>query len=262
MRSKIALVIDSIGISTVLSFIVYAWISFLSKNLTLSIIACLSVLVLMLIACFYIHKLRQKKLNITKEKQQNVDKIRNKLQFCPQKQQTLWIKQSIYPTTTRVFDDFFVHNQHCVYNLLSTPQVSVEDLCRLLREVLSTINFSEFQKITILAESFLDSTKNFAKNLNIQVELLDIYQATQNYNLTYNTIPECIKIVKQPKNYQYFVKYILSPERFKSYLTLGLILLVSSFFVMFKVYYLIFGSLLLAMSIVTLFIKAKAKSLP
>ena len=260
MRTKFATIFDSIGIGALVMIVVYAWVNFVSKNFALALVASICAFVLSLVVCFWVYKTKQKKFNLTKQNQQNIDDIYKRLQFCPTNSQTLWLKQSIFPDSKTICSNFFVKDGQCIYNAMLKQNFAPDDLTFAIRDIQSTTSLSHIKTITILAESVLASTKSFAKSLNIQIEILDKVEAIKKYNLVSSTLPENIKIVKQQKNYRYFLSYALSPARFKSYFLLGLILITSSFFVMFKLYYLIFGSLLIVMSIITLCLKLKNKN--
>ena len=172
----------------------------------------------------------------------------------------LWLKQSIYKENNALlFNNFLYYNNTVIYNAL-LKKINENDISQIIRNILDTLKDKPLFNITILCDEHTKQATMFCTSLNIKVELLDKFRAVTKFNLNAQQLYTSISVKKQPKNLKYLFSYALSIKRTKSYLALGLILIICSFFVLYRVYYLILGSILLTMCIITLFLHLKSKN--
>ncbi len=260
MKSKVAIVIDSVFISLICGLVGYSWCNFYTKNMFTSLLCGLTLVFLSIAVCYFVSKRYLRKQNITKELKNIAQNIYNKLPFCTTHKQTNWLKQCIYPQNNAlVFEDFLYFNGYVIYNAL-LEKIDENKIPFIIRNIANNLKELAFESITILCDDQTKQATTFCSSLNIKIELLDKFKAIKKYNLNPNLLQSDIYIKKETKNFKFLINYALSPNRTKSYFTLGLILVFSSFFVLYKIYYLIFGSVLLIMCIITLFLHLKSKN--
>ncbi len=116
------------------------------------------------------------------------------------------------------------------------------------------LDFSSSQKVYVFAEDFENDVKTFANRFNGLVNLLNkttIYKLLQKSELL-NEI-EVAPVYTASKKLN--LKSFFTKKRAKSYLTSGIVFLTFSFFVFYKVYYIIVGCILLVLALVCIFIK-------
>ena len=237
MKNTLAIIIDNLSISLLIGIIAYSWCQFYIHSVCISALIALIFFASAILICWLITKEITKKQKLNKQAKENINAISEKLQFLSADKQILWLKQSIY-------QDYLNQN----------------DFCKIMQEITLYYSPYDFEKIEILCSSFSKELLTYVKSLNICVVLTNKISAIQKYKLCAFSLPCDIKIVCPVKNYKYFIEYALSPARTKSYLLLGIILVLSSFFVIYKLYYLICGTLLLVLSIITLSKHLKAKN--
>ena len=261
MKSKLAIIIDSASISLLTGLIAFSWCQFYVHMAQISLLVALCVMATSILICWIINKQLLKKRNITKQNKNNINSIFDKLRFCSEDKQIVWLKQSIIPNKKAdIYQKFFYFDDSIIYNALLHSNLTPDDLCKIIRDIGLYCQPETIKSITIIGGGFNNDLKNFAKSLNVNIILLDKVNAILKYNLTPDGLPSSVCVVKPVKNYKYFINYAFSPARTKSYLMLGLVLLLSSFFVLYKVYYLIFGTILLTMSIITVLKHLKKKN--
>lgn len=116
------------------------------------------------------------------------------------------------------------------------------------------LDFSKKQKVYIFAETFEKEIIDFSLRFNGTVNLLNktvIYKLLKKSNCLSEI--EVAPVLNGPKKLN--LKSFFTKKRAKSYLTSGIIFLVFSFFVFYKVYYIITGCVLLILAIVCIFLK-------
>ena len=257
MKTKFATFFDNISISTILAFLMFCWINFVSKNKIYALTATLLCFCLCVIVLFWISKNRFKKQNISNTFLKNVDEIYANLQFVPTKTQTQILKQKLNEVETTT--DNFVATQDCIYfNSLLSKNLDINLLSNIIRQ---TKDFLETKTLVILCESFLKESKEFAQSLNIKIEIWNKFDVVKKLCFVPQDVQTNIQIIKPKKTLKTMIEYALSPKRFRSYFVLGLVLIVSSFFVFFKIYYLATGTFLLCLSLFVFIKKIKARHL-
>ena len=260
MKNIVAIIIDDVSISLLCGLVAYSWCQFYVHSIIISVVVALIVMATCGLFCYVFSKHFVKKRNLNKQQKDNITKIYQKLQFCSKTQQMHWLKQSLkLEDNTTSHSNYFWHNHTIIYNAL-LDNMDKDALCKILREIVLDCDIANIKQITILCNNIEASLKGFAKTLDIKIELLDKVEAVARYNLQESTLNAPINIRCPIKNYKYFVNYAFALERTKSYLLLGLVLILSSFFVLYKIYYLVFGTFLITLAIITLLKHLKNKN--
>lgn len=95
MRNKLAIIIDNTCLSILAGVVAYSWCQFYTHSIKISILAALIMVATSILLCWIITKQSLKKRNINKQTKNNINRIYQKLIFCSNKEQLLWLKQSI-----------------------------------------------------------------------------------------------------------------------------------------------------------------------
>lgn len=257
MKTKFATMLDTTALSALFATIFYCWIYYVARTHPLALAGAVCAFFLVLLLCLKISKNKRKKQNLTKETELNIELIYEKIRIMPQSKVTHWLKQHI-KESLQITNNFIVTPQIAYYNA-TTSTINKQMLEQILQQFQELENFSQLSLI-IICENFEKEAFVFANSLNIKIELWNKNTFVNKLNLSHKTLNCPILALKPVKNYHYFIKYAFSPSRFKSYLLMGLVLIISSFFVLFRIYYLIFGTLLIGLSIFTLILKIKNKN--
>ena len=259
MKSKFATFVDNVALSFLVGLLMFCWVNFVSHNKTLSTIAgslsfCLSVII-----CYLVTSRIRKKLQITQRTQQKSQAVIENLQFMPAAEQISFLNKHINERNQKPHTHFIKTDQAIYFNLLLEKNLTIELLCQAIQEI-QTFYPNLNCNVIILCGGYPKETKNFCKQLNIHIELWNLIETTNKLNLNPDTLQNNIKIVKEQKSFVSIFDQAFSPARFKHYCMVGIILIISSFFVPYKVYYLVFGSIMILFSILTLVLKLKNKN--
>ena len=104
-------------------------------------------------------------------------------------------------------------------------------------------------KLVICVNKINTNVLKIKDKLDIKIIILDKYQTYEKLFKEYNYFPQEF-IIKTPKNsFKSLVEYSLNKKRTKGYFIASIILLFSSFIVKYNIYYLIFSSILLILSL-------------
>lgn len=111
----------------------------------------------------------------------------------------------------------------------------------------------DVNELIIVANNFDEKCKNLANAIKeIKISTLDAFDTYEKFIEPSGILPnKVIDTSKAKLSFRQVLNYAFSKERTKHYLLFGLILIISSFFVYFKVYYLVFGSILLVFALLT-----------
>ena len=134
------------------------------------------------------------------------------------------------------------------FNFLSLSQDDVV-------KIVNSVKTHNPTKIVILCHSILKETASFVKNFDIDVQLLDQYDAYQKLYKIYDVYPEIKYSYKKDKKLALkdLAMYSLNRSRAKGYFFSALILIFSSFFVRANLYYAIVASLLVILALISLY---------
>lgn len=254
MRNVFAKIIDSISVLSVSFVLIFAWIRFYTHDITLSlIVGSICSAIICFIVNYFFYKREHQKIGSAKNKKNaenlgiallgatndeileyffNVfNKDGNKLQ----KRQN-YLELEYYSAQNDMHSTL---HSTIVYPFFHKTELGLDDLILIIK-LIRSVNKTE---IKIFDISTNNEAKEFAskiKNLNIQ--FFDQYDLYSMSNST--TAPITIDTQIAKLNYRDYLKFAFDKSRSKNYLLFGLILLISSFFVPYKIYYLIIGSLL------------------
>ena len=152
-------------------------------------------------------------------------------------------------------DNFIlINNQNkniALYPLFKNKSLSQDDLI----EIYNNCKIVNIKKILILTNKIDSNCNDIIENLSCEVVVLDNEQTYTLLLKEYEFYPE-IKIKPKPtakKTFKQVLHYALNKKRTKSYIISALFLLFSSLFVRFKLYYLLFASILLTLAIFSRF---------
>ena len=108
------------------------------------------------------------------------------------------------------------------------------------------------QRLIICTNTLDNNAEKLAEKLPIEIYILDGNQTYEKLLNKYNHFPCQTKLKNENKvKFKDLLSYALNKKRTKGYLIASVILLISSVFVSFKIYYLIMSSLLLILALVS-----------
>lgn len=263
MRSNFAKVLDSIILALVFSVLIYAWMRFYTKNTSMSIVVgiCSGLLIMAVLNIIFYN--REQKLNINKTTKSNAEKLSLNLLCSTQSEINTFfakilnslgkIKKS--KNYLEIKENSAQNDLHStMHSTLIFPEFNkenftLEDLFR----VIKTATKLNAKEIKIFAPTVDETAKTFAKQINnLKIDFVDKYSLYNNYiaGKFENALIEKIDISKPKINYAGLLRYAVNQKRARHYLLFGLLILLMSFLVPFKIYYLVLGSLLCLIALI------------
>lgn len=263
MRSNFAKILDSIVLALVFSVLIYAWMRFYTKNTSMSIVVgiCSGLLIMAVLNIIFYN--REQKLNINKTTKSNAEKLSLDLLCSTQSEINTFfakildslgkIKKS--KNYLEIKENSAQNDLHStMHSTLIFPEFNkenftLEDLFR----VIKTATKLNAKEIKIFAPTVDETAKTFAKQINnLKIDFVDKYSLYNNYiaGKFENALIEKIDISKPKINYAGLLRYAVNQKRARHYLLFGLLILLMSFLVPFKIYYLVLGSLLCLIALI------------
>ena len=117
-------------------------------------------------------------------------------------------------------------------------------------------------KLVVCVNEIDPQAEKLAKLLDLKILLLDKYDTYKKLMVSYGCFPEEMALKEIKPSVSSLVEYSLNRKRTKGYFFSSLILLFSSFIVRYNIYYVIFSSLLLILSLFSFFNPKFNKKIP
>lgn len=251
-RFKFINIVDLLFISILIFLIIFAWIQFFLKNIILSIFVSI-ILALSFIIILRYFALKKNKLNIAKKQYTN-DLSRFKLAIQTMSLSNIArIIKKIIPTKYAPHiikgDIFFTRD-----NILNLFTFYYDDLLT-EPKLLQLIKTKQCEHLTIFcidhSQEILATSKSFKNKTITLVNLEQLYNIFTSHNIDIDM--SNIDISNPKISMRNILKNSISRNKSKGYFISGLILLLTSLIVPFKLYYVIISSVLLTLSLICRF---------
>ncbi len=253
MRNRLAQIIDLVVFFLFIGILTFAWIRYYTRDLTLSLIAaiCVSTISTCIINVFIYKK--EEKSHLTKEQQNKFFALKYNLMIQSETEILKTFCNILnQPAST---NNFVINNNYIInsqaLNTIVYPYFSHEKLTSdLVFNILKKISNHENLTIKIIGCQIDDDAKALLKKMqNVQI----VFVSLQNFckeNPSIFDIDIKINFDKPKTTLSILAQYATNPKRAKNYLLYGFLLIFTSFLVPFKLYYLIFGSVLCLVALV------------
>lgn len=250
---KISRFFDILTTSTLFFMLFFCWIRFYTKNWVLSLFLAIILTFLCVFVIFFWTFKKQKKKTFNKEEQKNAHNCALQLQFSK--------KNCVFSFFEEILKEKFrIQKKETGFLVLdkkifiapnfSGLNLSFEDFVKIFAEAKD----ESINELIICSNNFDETTKNFTKSIkNLKITLYDMYETYFKLIKPSNKTPKQVVETNQKKlKFKEIFALSFSRKRTKNYALFGIILILSSFFVPFKIYYLLSGSFLLVLAVLTL----------
>lgn len=257
-RSKFSYILDFIFKSISIFVISFIWVRFFEHNMFL-IFLYSSIITIILVTLSTIRTIKKcKKNNLTKLEYEKKENSIYQLNFYSQTQ-ILTFFSSLLNSTYEVCkknDYLILKNKNEKIGVFINFNFNVIDAFY-IKSIMNKINLNKFQKVYIYSNDFTKECKDLCSSIN------NVKINCKNANDTFklmkeNNIFPLNKVEKQThkkKNINQFFSALFNKSKTKAYFFTGLIFLISSIFMRYNIYYLVFTTLMFLLSLYSYFNK-------
>lgn len=248
IKTKLAVIIDTFIISITLTFLIFAWLKRYIKNAFFICFVCIFAFILLFIAIF---KHFSKKHNLDKIKFKDIKIAENSfnfLKYCSLQNYENFFEKLL--NSTHIISNIFESETHIFYINLKT--ITTDNDFKIANEYFC--NCSKNKDLVFITDSTSTEFNTLLANsptkfyLYTKPELFELMKDKNIFPINHK-IPSKLKSFKLPN-------LTLSRARFKELFFSGLSLLIIAMIIPYTFYYLLIGSILLILSLISLFKKA------
>ena len=247
MQKKLSsIIIDNIFLIIATFLVCFVWVRYHVHN-NILILVYSSILTFVICSIFHIfYQKKQKKLNFNKKERKNIENLTFFLIFLSQEDKIKYFKNALKSKGLNVTNqnNFLVFNDYILSINYSTTCSNQNNIIETIIKI-SSGNFNK-QNIIICSPSFNDEAIKLVKKIyQYKIILLDEKDVYNKLFKQLNLQTEHIKnkLTKKQKVFD-LLNIAFNRKRFKGYLISALILLISSYFLRYNIYYLIFSTIL------------------
>ena len=231
----------------------FLWLNYYYNNLPIVAITSLilAILIGQILSIFY--KKKKNILNLNSKEQAHIKEISSKFMLTSDKIILNFYYTILSASHVVIKEKSYLRWDDYVFIPYYKKSVIDSDvIANIYKEHIST------QGIIISGVEFSDNAKTLCSNLPINIHLLDEYQTYQLFK-KYNSFPNFnIKLKDNKINKKEVIKStIFSKKNSKHYFISGIIILISSLFIRYSIYYIVFATLLFIFSAISFFKKPK-----
>ena len=227
--------------------IVFVWIRYFINSFWLSFLLSIAITFTLDILYLLIKNKKQNKLNIKNEEQDKIECYINTFIYSAKKYNVDFFYKLCKTKYTVIKKTNYVVISHPQTNIILYPLFLYRELN--VDDVINCYNLAKHEKpkrIVICTNKVSHDLQKLVSKLNIEVVILDKQQTYFSLLKKFNFYPKITKIENSQKiTFHQFLISALDKKRAKTYFISALFLLFSSFFVAYKIYYLIFSTILL-----------------
>lgn len=247
-KFKFVNIVDTIFLAVAVFLIIFAWLQFFLKNIILSLmLGVVLALAVMLMLRFFHNKKYTNKQNAL-NKNSELAHFKLAIQTMPSVKLTSTIKKLIpktYSPTTKNGDISFVKDEKThLFTFYFSNELNEAKL-------LEIIKLKKAQNLCVFCSSFTKEAKLISTAFkNKKIELITLEQLFEMFNQQNITIDtQNIDLNKSKITLKEILKNSISRDKSKGYFISGLVLLFTSIIIPYRIYYVIFSTALIALSL-------------
>lgn len=266
MRSNFAKIIDSIVLLFATFILMFAWVRFYTHNLFISLaVGAITSILVCIIINHFLHKKEQSSIKTSTQKRVAESIAFNllgathsevldylaltlKKENCNISRADNYLKREYYSAQKELHSTIIIP-------LFHKTKVDIDDIIPCLK-LARTLNISNLE---IYCATYSQEAANFIKKINnIHFTLYNQYEL---YGLLESPTPlKTLDTGTKKPSIMELLSFALNPKRAKNYLGFGILILICSMVVPFKIYYLVMGSILCITAAVVLLLPILKKA--
>ncbi len=260
-RYRIINFLDTIFKTSIIFLIAFAWCRFYVRDFWLSLLVSVVITLGINAVLSLLSNKKQKNRALDKEHISQVEQCAVAMQILPDKDRIKWLSQMVNSPqkayTKRIEYSKDGKSKVLCYNF-SKERINEYDLADQIGSYIG-----KYDEILVLCHDYTDTAKKLASSIKIcKIKLLNKYDAYENLYQPANVYPstEIIKKDVSKLTFLDIMKLFLAKSNAKKYFLSGLFLIFASIVIPYSLYYVIFGSVLLSLSLVCVLLSKKSVS--
>lgn len=264
-KLRLSKLIDTIFVLGFCFLVVFCWLRFYTKNTLFSVLISATVTVAASIVFTKIIKAKNKTKSLSKQDKENAQYCALQFSFTPLKQVLIYFYDILKPkNNVSLLKTHLVLNPKTQKAIIFIPLFFKNEIDEI--DIQNTFILAKEQNcnsVVICAKAFNQSATSLISKLkNMSFTLFDSFETYNKIIKPNNLPPKIVDTTVAKLTFSQILLLAFGKQRIKNYLIFGLILIASSFFVYYKLYYLISGSILLVLCIVILCLPNKRNNVP
>lgn len=232
----------------------FVWLNYYFRKFSTSLIASISIAIFVEIFLLIIEINKNKKNNLTRQQNKIIDDINLALEYMAKKSQINYfanILKNMY--CSQKYSDCIISIKNkekvCFVPSYNANSCSIQDAMECIKIAL---NHNANTLVILTNEIDSDTAKYISKIDGIKIEIFDTIK-TYKLLILNNPLPECkIGIINKKYSFKDYLSIAFDRNKTKGYLTCGLILIFSSLFVPYNIYYVVMGTLSMIFALVSI----------
>ena len=237
---------------TAILCILFVWINYYLRNFSSAITISISIVIFIELVIYLLHKNKQLHTKVIANNKQIISSINislihstlsTNLTYYSNILKTMYCSQKYKDCIVAIID----RKKVCVVPTYKPTSCNQNDIAKCI--AIAVLHKAD--KLIVLSNTFDSTTTKYVQQIHgIEIELYDL-------ELTYSTLlhsqelPQCPITISQPKlSYKDIFRIAFDRQRTKGYLMSGLILIISSLFVPYNIYYVVSGSILMLFALI------------
>ncbi len=238
----------------IIFLVCFVWIRYFVDSFWISLAITLLISLSIDILYTFFKNKKNNKLNIKKEEENKIEGYINTFIYSDKKYCVDFFYELCKKKYNCIKKSNFIVIEHTNSTIVLYPMFLFRDFS--IDDLIETVNKTKAHKpnrIVICTNKIALNLDKFSKTFPMEIVILDGQQTYFSLLKKYQFYPKITKFNNEQKiNFKQFITIATDKKRAKSYFISALFLLFSSFFVSYKIYYLVFSTILLIMCFICL----------
>ena len=237
--------------SSIIFLIFYIWLKYIFQSTWLALVVSFVIALLLELISIYVKRKKGIKSNLKVKEKEDAENMfftlsrdENRVDFF------FKLAKTRHNNVNKFKRYIIVHHEGgqdvVLYPFIKYQNLKLDDVIDVLNSFKKPIN-----KLVILCNDYDKDLPGFVKNFNQEIIILNKYQTYLSLYKEYDYYPAIIERQKTKNSYKQYLAVAFNRSKTKGYLFAVVILVLSSFFVKFNIYYYIISSLLLILALIS-----------
>ncbi len=231
----------------------FVWCRYFINNIWLSLVVTIICTILIDLSINIIRNKKQKKKSVLKEEDEKIQQYINTFIFSEDSYSINFFYELAKlkhqaQKKSKFIEIFHTNKKIILFPYFIYRDFNTDDLVLIYNQIKKETS----TRLVICTNKVDSNTIKLAQKLPLEIYVLDGNQIYEKLLTKYNYFPPLTKLKSEAKlEFKDLISYALNKKRTKGYFIASVVLLLSSFFVPYKIYYVIMSTILLVLSLIS-----------